>query len=120
MSSRIDALEARRRALLSRCEEQRLELAYRLAQITPKAALTALGRRSGKSAGKNPLAWLAGVAGLLVMLRRRGRSTPGLGGVGLIAGLVALASRATTILRVLAQLRAVYLSYKATRRRGER
>jgi hypothetical protein len=120
MSGRIDALEARRRALLSRCEEQRLELAYRLAQITPKAALTAWGRRSGKSAGKNPLAWIAGVAGLLVMLRRRGRSTSGLGGVGLITGLVALASRATTILRVLAQLRAVYLSYKATRRPRER
>ena len=51
--------------------EQRLELAYRVSQITPKAALTAWSRRSGKSAGKNPLAWIAGVVGLLLMLRRR-------------------------------------------------
>jgi hypothetical protein len=116
MSSRIDGLEARRQALLTKCEEQRLELAYRVSQITPKAALTAWGRRSGKSAGKHPLAWIAGAAGLLLMLRRRRRSLSGLGGVGLITGLLALASRATMILRVLAQLRAVYLSYKATRR----
>jgi hypothetical protein len=116
MSSRIDALQARRQALLTKCEAQRLELAYRVSQITPKAALTAWGRRSGKSAGKNPLAWIAGAAGLLLMLRRRRRSLSGLGGVGLITGLLALASRATMILRVLAQLRAVYLSYKATHR----
>jgi hypothetical protein len=116
MSSRIDALEARRQALLNKCEDQRLELAYRVSQITPKAALTAWGRRSGKSAGKNPLAWIAGVMGLLLMLRRRRRSVSGIGGIGLVTGLLALATRATTILRVLAQLRAIYLSYKATRR----
>jgi hypothetical protein len=46
------------------------------------------------------------------MLRRR----RGLSGVGVITGLVALASRATTVLRVIAQLRAVYRSFKATRR----
>jgi len=50
------------------------------------------------------------------MLRRRRRSGSALGGVGLVTGLLALASRATTILRVLAQLRAIYLSFKATRR----
>jgi hypothetical protein len=116
MKSRIDTLEARRQALLNKCEEQRLELAYRVSQLTPKAALTAWGRRSGKSAGKNPLAWIAGAAGLLLMLRRRRHSGSALGGVGLVTGLLALATRATTILRVLAQLRAIYLSFKATRR----
>jgi proteasome assembly chaperone (PAC2) family protein len=120
MSSRIDALEARRQALLNKCEDQRLELAYRVSQITPKAALTAWSRRSGKSAGKNPLAWIAGVVGLLLMLRRRRRSVSGIGGIGLVTGLLALATRATTILRVLAQLRAIYLSYKATRRPTDR
>ncbi len=120
MKSRIDTLEARRQALLNKCEEQRLELAYRVAQITPKAALTAWGRRSGKSAGKNPFAWIAGAAGLFLMLRRRRRSGSALGGVGLVTGLLALASRATTILRVLAQLRAIYLSFKATRRPSDR
>lgn len=113
MSSRIEALEARRQALLNKCEEQRLELSYRVAQITPTAALTALTRRSGKSARKNSLAWIAGVAALLLMLRRRRRSVAG---VGLITTLLALATRASTILRVLAQLRAIYLSFKATRR----
>ena len=116
MSSRIDALEARRHALLNKCEEQRLELAYRVSQVTPKAALTAWSRRSGKSKGKIPLAWIAAAAGLLLMLRRRRRSGSGLGSVGLVTGLLALATRATTILRVLAQLRAIYLSFKATRR----
>ena len=116
MTSRLDALEARRQALLNKCEEQRLELAYRVSQITPKAALTAWSRRSGRGAGKSPLAWIAGAGSLFLMLRRRRRSGSGLGGVGLVTGLLALATRATTILRVLAQLRAIYLSFKATRR----
>jgi hypothetical protein len=117
MSGRLTSLEARRQALLNKCEEQRLELSYRVAQITPKAALTAWGRRAGGKAGKNPVAWVAGVAGLLMMLRRRRRSG-GIGAVGLVTGLLGLATRATTTLRVLAQLRAVYLTYKATRRPG--
>ena len=112
MSSRLDSLEARRRALLNKCEEQRLELAYRVAQIKPAAQLTAWTRRSGGGAGTSPLTWVAGLAGLLMLLRRRRVVS----GVGWIAGLIALASRATTILRLLAQLRAIYVSYKATRR----
>ncbi|MDB6107306.1 MAG: hypothetical protein JWO52_7305, partial [Gammaproteobacteria bacterium] len=60
---------------------------------------------------QSPLTWIAGVVGLLLMLRRRRV----LSGVGWLAGLVALASRATTVLRVLAQLRAVYRSLKTTR-----
>lgn len=112
MSSRIEALEARRRALLNKCEEQRLELAYRFAQITPREQLTAWTRRSANGAGKSPLAWIAALAGLLLMLRRRRV----LSGVGWITGLVALATRATTVLRVLAQLRAVFRTFKATRR----
>jgi MYXO-CTERM domain-containing protein len=111
MSSRIDALEARRRILLHKCEEQRLELAYRVAQIKPGAQLTAW-TRSGKGAG-SPLAWIAALAGLLLVLGRRRRV---LSGVGWVAGLLALATRATTVLRVIAQLRAIYLSFKATRR----
>jgi hypothetical protein len=114
MSSRIRTLEVRRRALLQRCEEQRLELAYRVAQVRPAAALTAWTKRTGaRSAANHPLAWVAGVAGLALMLFRRRRL---LSGVGWITALVALASRATTILRVLSQLRSIYLSLKAPRR----
>jgi len=120
MSSRLSALEARRQALLNKCEEQRLELSYRVAQITPKAALTAWSRRAGAKGGKSSLAWIAGVGGVLLMLLRRRRRSRGIGGVGLVTGLLALATRTTTILRVLAQLRAVYLTYKATRRSSDR
>ena len=117
MSSRLDALEARRQALLTKCEEQRLELAYRIAQVTPRGALTAWSHRKEGKGGKSPLPWIAGAAGLLMMLlRRRRRARSGLGGVGLVTTLLALTTRATTILRVLAQLRGLYRTFKATRR----
>jgi len=112
MNGRLETLEARRRALVNKCEEQRLELAYRVAQIRPSEQLTAWTRRSGAGRGRSPITWIAGLVGLLLMLRRR----RGLSGVGLITGLVALASRATTVLRVIAQLRAVYRSFKPSRR----
>lgn len=111
MSRRLEALEARRRALLEKCEEQRLELAYRVEQIKPGGQLTAWTRGSGAGRGHNPIAWIAGLVGLLLMLRRRRL----LAGVGWITGLVALASRATTVLRVIAQLRAAYRGMKTTR-----
>jgi hypothetical protein len=120
--SRIDALEARRQALLNKCEEQRLELAYRVTQITPRNALTAWSRSrraSGKGGITSLMPLIAGVGGLLMMMlrrrRRRSRGVAGLG-VGLITTVLALTTRATTILRVLAQLRALYMTYKATRR----
>src|SRR6267142_407519 len=112
MSGRLDAWEARRRHLLNKCEEQRLELAYRVAQIRPAEQLTAWTRRSATGRGRSPLTWIAGLVGLLLMLRRRRL----LSGVGWITGLVAIAARATTVLRVIAQLRAVYRSLKTTRR----
>jgi hypothetical protein len=120
--SRIDSLEARRQALLNKCEEQRLELAYRVTQITPRNALTAWSRSrraSGKGGITSLVPLIAGVGGLMMMMlrrrRRRSRGVAGLG-VGLITTVLALTTRATTILRVLAQLRALYMTYKATRR----
>lgn len=111
--NRLETLEARRRDLLNRCEEQRLELAYRVAQIRPAAQLTAWKRRGGpQAAAHHPLAWIAGLASLLLMFRRRRLLT----GVTWVTGLVALASRATTLLRVLAQLRALYVSMKTDKR----
>jgi hypothetical protein len=115
MSSRMAMLEARRQALLNRCEEQRLELSYHLAQLKPRDALTAWTRRSTGVAAKSPLAWAAGIAGLLLMLRRR-KGIPGVGSVGLITGLVALTTRATTLMRVFVQLRAVYRGFRAAQR----
>jgi hypothetical protein len=121
--SRINQLEARRQQLLNQCEEQRLELAYRVAQITPRNALTAWRRRSGGKGGMSLLPLIAGAGGLLMMLLRRrrrrsrgGRGGGGFGGVGLVTTLLALSSRATTFVRIFAQLRAMYMTYKATRR----
>ncbi len=122
MSSRLEMLEAKRRLLLHKCEEQRLELAYRFEQLKPREQLAAWSRRPARGRGQSPLAWLAGLAGLLFMLRRRRRRPPNpallrgvsLPGIGWITGLVALASRATMILRILVQLRSVYRSLKAT------
>ena len=121
MSSRLNALEARRQALLNKCEEQRLELSYRVAQLTPRAALTAWSRSAGGKTSKSLLPLIAGAGGLLMMFLRRRRRRPrgggsGLGGIGLLTTVMALATRASTILRVLAQLRALYMTYKATRR----
>ena len=121
MSSRLDALEARRQALLNKCEEQRLELSYRVAQLTPRAALSAWSRSAGGKTSKSLLPLIAGAGGLLMMFLRRRRRRPrgggsGLGGIGLLTTVMALATRASTILRVLAQLRALYMTYKATRR----
>ena len=113
--NRLETLEARRRELLSRCEEQRLELAYRVAQLGPAAQLTAWTQRHGSSAaaGRHPLAWVAGLAGLLLMMVRTRRV---LSGVTWVSGLIALASRATTLLRIFAQLRRLYMSMRAAPR----
>jgi hypothetical protein len=108
--ARIRALEARRQALLAQCEEQRLELSYRLTQLRPAAQLTAWTRRAGpKAAANNPLVWIAGLLGLLLFARSRRLIT----GVGWVTALLALASRATALLRIIASLRALYLSLKS-------
>jgi hypothetical protein len=122
MSSRLNALEARRQTLLNKCEEQRLELSYRVAQLTPRAALSAWSRSAGGKTGKSLLPLIAGAGGVLMMFLRRRRHRPrggggtGLGGIGLLTTVMALATRASTILRVIAQLRALYMTFKATRR----
>jgi hypothetical protein len=119
-SARLRALEARRLVLLGRCEEQRLELAYRFSQLRPRAQLTAWSRRRAASGGgPNPLAWVLGVASMLMMLRRKrkkGGARRIVPGVGWAAGIMALASRTTSLLRLIAQLRALYVGLRAARR----
>jgi len=108
---RMDDLEARRRALLARCEEQRLEVAYRLAQIRPMAQLGAWRRLGGGRSGSNSFAWIAAITGLLLLFRTRRVLT----GVTWITGLLALASRATALLKVISQMRSLYGAIKAAR-----
>jgi hypothetical protein len=75
---RLDELEARRRELLTRCEDERAELAWRFAQLGPKrwaqavagsAAAGAVGAL--RSQRRHPLAWVVAVAALLLLRRPR-------------------------------------------------
>lgn len=72
---RLEELEVRRRTLLARCEAQRAELSWRMAQLSPRRWAQAGG--SGASAGdgragaRHPLAWVVAVAALLLLKRPR-------------------------------------------------
>jgi hypothetical protein len=100
---RLHELEARRLRLIARCEQQRLEIAYRLAELSPAAQLANLTRRAPTSAASHPLAWLVSLGTLLVMLRERRL----VGWIGKVGAGMALLSRATTIVRLLRQLRSL-------------
>ena len=100
---RIEALEARRRALLARCDQQRVEIAYHIAKLQPGTQLAQWTHRAPQSAASHPLAWIAAVAGLIVMLRPRRL----LSWLTWITGALSLASRAARLIRLIAQLRAL-------------
>jgi len=72
---RLEELEIRRRALLARCEAQRSELSWRLAQLSPRrwAQARAGGGASGggPAPARHPLAWVVAVAALLLLKRPR-------------------------------------------------
>jgi len=117
-SARLRDLESRRQWLLGRCEEQRLDLAARFAQLRPGAQLTAWRSRRGGAAA-SPLSLGLALLSVVMMLRRkkrgRGRAAREVPGVGWAAAIMALASRTTSLLRLVAQLRALYLGLKAAR-----
>ncbi|MGB6488991.1 MAG: hypothetical protein WBE91_19100 [Steroidobacteraceae bacterium] len=98
---RLHDLEARRRNLIARCEQQRLEIAYRLAELSPTAQLSQLTRRAPGSAASHPFRWLVSLATLLIMVRERRV----FGWIGKVSAGVALLSRASQIVRLLRQIR---------------
>ena len=100
---RLHELEARRRALIARCEQQRLEIAYRLAELSPAAQLSQWTRRAPTSAASHPFAWLVSLATLLVMMRERRL----VGWIGKVSAGVALLSRARAIVKLLRQIRSL-------------
>lgn len=100
---RLHELEARRRTLMARCEQQRLEIAYRIAELSPAAQLASWTRRAPTSAATHPLKWLVSLATLLVMMRERRV----MGWIGKVSAGVALLSRATAIVRLLRQIRSL-------------
>jgi hypothetical protein len=100
---RLHELEARRRSLIARCEQQRLEIAYRIAELSPAAQLSNWTRRAPTSAATHPLKWVLSLATLLVMMRERRL----VGWIGKVSAAVALLSRATAVVRLLRQIRSL-------------
>jgi len=95
--SRLKQLEARRRALLRRCDEQREELAARLGQLSPAAML----QDAGVTRLGHPLAWAAALAAMLLF----GRTRKVLTAVLWMRSVLAFARRAAQLVRLLAQAR---------------
>jgi hypothetical protein len=95
--SRLRELEERRSVLLERCERQRAELAER---VTALQAGGFLGAHALPRL-RQPLAWAAALAGLMLL----GRAREALTLVVWVRTALSLASRATQLLRVIAQLR---------------
>jgi len=100
---RLHELEARRLNLMARCEQQRLEIAYRITELSPAAQLSNFTRRAPTSAASHPLAWLMSLATLIFMVRERRI----IGLLGKVTAGMALLSRARTIVRLLRQLRSL-------------
>jgi len=100
---RLHELEARRRNLIARCEQQRLEIAYRISELSPAAQLSQWTRRAPTSAASHPFAWLVSLGTLLLMMRERRV----VGWIGKVSAGVALLSRASAIVRLLRQIRSM-------------
>lgn len=100
---RLHELEARRLNLIARCEQQRLEIAYRIAELSPAAQLSQWSRRAPSSAASHPFAWLLSLGTLLVMMRERRL----VGWIGKVGAGMALISRGAAIVRLLRQLRSL-------------
>ena len=104
--SRLTELEARRRRLLARCERQRVELAERVEELKDGPVARALGGVLSGTAGRGvflvrPLAWVAALAGVLLL--RRPRQLLML--FELTRTALSFGSRAVVLLRLFEQLR---------------
>jgi hypothetical protein len=106
--SRTSDLEARRRALLVRCDEQRAELAYRLEQIRPAAQVAGWTARAPAFAANHPLAWLAAVAGIVALFRPRKLVS----WLTFATGAMSILSRATALLKLFAALRSLRQGFR--------
>ncbi|MBS0366658.1 MAG: hypothetical protein JSR67_12635 [Proteobacteria bacterium] len=99
--SRLAELEARRRALLRRCEEQRVDLSQRAAHLHPLFGLLGRPTADAGRGGGHPLAWLTAVAGLLLL----GRFGSASRAIRLARSAVSLAARTAFVLRTFGKLR---------------
>ena len=99
--SRTSDLEARRRALLVRCDEQRAELAYRLEQFRPSAQVADWTAKAPGFAANHPLTWLVALAGIVTLFRPRRLVS----WLTFATGAMSILSRATTLLKLFSTLR---------------
>lgn len=112
MKRRIAQLEQRRQDLLARIEAQRHELAWQAEQFRPTTHTVAAWarRRTSRSAANHPIAWLAGIAGVLWMLsppRRMIALLPWL------AGTLSLLTRLSRVIRLVNELRGAHPRYRS-------
>ena len=103
---RLAELETRRRALIARCEAQRAELSWRLAQLSPRrwTGMLAGGLDAAvavRQRGRHPLAWLVAAAALLLLRRPR----EALSMLSRARGALSLITRAAEILTLIGGLR---------------
>jgi hypothetical protein len=109
--SRISELEARRAVLLAQIETQRHELAWHAEQFRPTSQVAQWARRRGsRSAANHPFAWLAGIAGILLMLkppRRLFALLPWL------AGTLSLVTRVARVIQLINSFRGARSSERA-------
>ena len=106
--SRTSDLEARRRALLVRCDEQRAELAYRLEKIRPAAQVADWTAKAPAFAANHPLAWLAALAGIVALFRPRKLVS----WLTFATGVMSILSRATALLKLFAALRSLRQGFR--------
>jgi hypothetical protein len=104
----MQELEARRQALLARCDEQRAEIAYRLEQIRPSAQLASFTQRAPGMAMNHPLAWVAALAGIVTLFRPKRL----LSWLTLATGAVSILSRATQLMKVFVALRSLRRGFR--------
>jgi hypothetical protein len=97
---RIKELQARRRVLLARCEEQRAELGARFADLNPLTLLRA-GTGAGRGALQQPIAWAAALAALLFF----GRTRKVLAVTLWLRSALSIAGRAAQLVRLVSQMR---------------
>jgi len=106
--SRTEELEARRRVLLARCDEQRAELAYRLEQLRPSAQVANWGHRAPGMAANHPLAWIAALAGIVTLFRPKRL----LSWMTFATGALSILSRATALLKLFSTLRTLRSGFR--------
>lgn len=101
----LDILEARRRALLARCDQQRIDLVYRLERIAPGrriAGWISTVRRVTHTGMSSPFAFWGITLGLALLLVRPRKL---LGRLAWITTVLSLVSRASHLVRLVARWR---------------